>query len=131
MRFTVAPFVDRRRRIIQANMEGFETTVRFPLDGIDEDKLSNPGFLASLCIYAEHDDGTTELIEGGVIYQDGVPIAIEFTISSFSRFQVVSVQDTSSSWLLIGLCIAGAIILIVLVGILIAVYRRRKVQQTE
>jgi len=114
-------------RIIQTNMERFATTVRFPLDGIDEDELSDPDFLSSLCIYVEHDDGTTELIQGKIIYENEIPVAIECEISNFSRFQIVSVER-SNLWLTIGLCVGGAVVVILWIILLI---RKRRNEKNE
>ncbi len=110
-------------RIIQTNTQGCETTVRFPLVGISERQLNDPDFLSTLRVYVEHDDGTTELVEGKIVYADGVPIAIEFQICSFSRFQIVSVHNAVSSWLIIALC---SVILLALVCVLLRKRSRRK-----
>jgi len=90
-------------RVIQTNTENCETTVRFPLSGIDEGQLSDPDFLSTLRVYVEHHDGTTELVESTIVYDGDVPTAIEFQICSFSRFQIVSIQSAITPWLIIAL----------------------------
>ncbi len=111
-------------RIIQTNTGSCETTVRFPLTGINEEQLNDSEFLATLCIYVEHDDSTTELVEGEIVYEGAVPIAIEFQICSFSRFQIVSVQPAGNSWLLIGL--VGVVLLFLLTCLLLRKRSRHK-----
>jgi len=99
-------------RIIQTNTQGCETTVRFPLGGIDDAALNDPDFLSTLRVYVEHDDGTTELVEGEIVYSNGVPTAIEFQICSFSRFQIVSVPGAIDPWLIVALCGAGTLLVL-------------------
>lgn len=86
-------------KTIQTNMEGVSTTVILPLEDLSDAQLSDEEFLKTLCIYVEHDDGTTELISGSLVYTDDLPTGIQFEIAGFSRFQVVSIQaETSYMW---------------------------------
>lgn len=117
-------------RVIETNMEGYLTTVQLPLNDIDQSKLADPKFLSSLCIYVEHGDGTTELITGKIIYNGAIPCAIEFKISNFSRFQIVSIEP-ASPWVTIGVCIGGAVILIILIIIMIYRIRKNKSKQEK
>jgi hypothetical protein len=115
-------------KTIQTNMEGYNTTIVLPFEDISEEQLADPAFLDTLGIYVEHDDGTTELIYGTVVYRNDEPFGIQFEISKFSRFQIVSVKETAQSpWLLISVC-AGGILLAALVIMLLIISRKRKAQ---
>ncbi len=119
-------------RMIQTNMESFATTVTLPLEGLTKEQLADEEFLKSLCVYVEHDDGTTELVYGTLVYTDDIPTGITFDISKFSRFQIVSVNKTgaSSQWGLIA-CLAGGIMLILLIILLLILNRRRRRSQVQ
>jgi hypothetical protein len=113
-------------KTIQTNMESFATTVTLPLDGLSEKQLADKVFLETLCVYVEHDDGTTELIYGTLVYTDNMPTGIQFDISKFSRFQVVSVAQpaVASPWIWI-VCVAGGMLLILVIILLVVIRRRR------
>ena len=113
-------------RIIETNMEGYIATIVLPFEGLDESKLNDPDFLDTLYVYVEHDDGTTELISGKVVNRDGAPYGMQFKISNYSRFQIVSIAAASNSGLLIGICIGAAVLLILLIVLLVLVQRNRK-----
>ena len=49
-------------KTIQTNIESFATTVTLPLEGLSAEQLTDEAFLQTLCVYVEHDDGTTELV---------------------------------------------------------------------
>jgi uncharacterized repeat protein (TIGR02543 family) len=117
-------------RIIETNMEGYLTTVQLPLRDIDQSKLADPKFLSSLCVYVEHGDGTTELITGKILYDGTVPCAIEFNISNYSRFQIVSVKP-AGPWDTTVFCIGGVVILLILLIIMIYFIWKSKSKQKQ
>jgi len=114
-------------RIIETNMEGYATTVILPLEGLSAEQLADEAFLETLWIYVEHDDGTTEIIQGTLVYTDNVPTAIAFDISKYSRFQVVSVEQAAEgrTWIWI-VTVASGILLLFLIILLATVRRRRR-----
>ncbi len=115
-------------KTIQTNMESFATTITLPLEGLSEEQLADEEFLKTLCVYVEHDDGTTELAYGMLVYTDNIPTGIRFDISKFSRFQVVSVEQAASSpWIWI-VCIASGGLVILL---LLIIRRRRRQKQVQ
>lgn len=115
-------------RTIQTNMENFAATIILPLEGLTNEQLADEAFLKTLCVYVEHEDGTTELVYGTLMYTNNVPTDIRFNINKFSRFQVVSIEHSAASpWIWV-VCAAGGILLISAI-ILMSVLRRRK-QQT-
>ena len=116
-------------KTIQTNMESFATTITLPLEGLSEQQLADEEFLKSLCVYVEHDDGTTELVYGTLVYTDNVPTGIQFDISKFSRFQVVSVAQaaTASPWGWIA-GVAGVVLLLLVITLALTLRRRRQVQ---
>ena len=59
-------------KTIQTNMESFATTITLPLEGLSEEQLADEEFLKTLCVYVEHDDGTTELAYGMLVYTDNI-----------------------------------------------------------
>lgn len=77
-------------RKIETNFTSFETTVVLPLAGIEIPTQNRAQFLAGLKVYIEHSDGATELVSGSIVYENGQPYGISFTINKFSRFQIVS-----------------------------------------
>ncbi len=114
-------------KTIQTNMENLATTIILPLDGLTNEQLKDETFLKTLCIYVEHEDGTTQLVNGTLVYTNDVPTQIRFSISKFSRFQIVSIERSAASpWIWI-VCIAGGILLISAI-ILLAVSRKRNLQ---
>jgi hypothetical protein len=115
-------------KTIQTNMESFETTITLPLEGLSEEQLADEAFLKTLCVYVEHDDGTTELVYGTLVYTDNIPTGIRFDISKFSRFQVVSVEQTAASYTWIWIACIAAGVLLGLVILLLVLIRRRKGQ---
>ncbi len=116
-------------KAIQTNMESFATTVILPLEGLSGEQLADEEFLNTLCVYVEHDDGTTELVYGTLVYTDGEPTGMQFDISKFSRFQIVSVSQAAASteWIWI-VCFADAGLLILVVILLLVLQRRRRRQ---
>lgn len=111
-------------------MEGYATTITLPLEGLSDEQLSDGEFLKRLCVYAEHDDGTAELVYGTLVYTDGVPTGIRFEISQFSRFQVVSVQKVAATSPWIWIVFLGGV-LAALGILLLAAARRKKRKQAD
>lgn len=111
-------------KTIQTNMENFSTTIILPLENLTNEQLADEAFLKSLCIYVEHEDDTTQLVNGTLVYTNNIPTHIRFSISKFSRFQIVSIERSAvSPWIWI-VCIAGGILLISAI-ILLVVSRKR------
>ncbi|WP_245238035.1 Ig-like domain-containing protein [Paenibacillus etheri] len=77
-------------RKIETNFGGFTTKVVLPLSGITIPTENRQAFLDALKVFIEHTDGTTELVSGTIQYENGVVKGIQFEISKFSRFQIVS-----------------------------------------
>jgi len=118
-------------KTIQTNMENYATTITLPLEGLSEEQLADEAFLKTLCVYVEHDDGTTELVYGTLVYTDNMPTGIRFDISKFSRFQVVSVEQAASSpWIWI-VCIASGVLLVLIILLLVIVQRRKRQTQVQ
>jgi len=119
-------------KTIQTNMESFATTITLPLEGLSEKQLADEAFLKTLCVYVEHDDGTTELVYGTLVYTDDMPTGIQFDISKFSRFQVVSVEQTAATgpWIWI-VCIAAGVLLVLIILLLVIIQRRRRQTQVQ
>lgn len=80
-------------RRIETNYSGSNAKVVLPLTGIDIPADNRQEFLDSMRIFIEHSDGSTELLTGIFLYQNGQPIEIEFTIAKFSRFQILSFYE--------------------------------------
>jgi hypothetical protein len=121
-------------KTIQTNMENFEVTVTLPLEGLSGEQLADEAFLATLGVYVEHDDGTTELLDGTLVYTDGVATGVRFPIDRFSRFQVVSVTEakpaaaTGNLW---GWILWSAGGLLALAGVILLAVRRKKKNEAE
>ncbi|WP_234530248.1 Ig-like domain-containing protein [Paenibacillus pseudetheri] len=77
-------------RKIETNFGGFTTKVVLPLSGVTIPTENRQAFLDALKVFIEHTDGTTELVSGTIQYENGVAKGIQFEISKFSRFQIVS-----------------------------------------
>jgi len=116
---------------IETNMEDLRATVTLPVKGLSEEQTADEAFLQTLCVYVEHESGSTELAEGTLVYADNVPVGIRFEIDGFSRFQVVSVEgaaaeaetEAPSPWIWIACSAAG---LAVLVAVFLLAVRRKK-----
>lgn len=80
-------------RKIETNYTGISTRVVLPLTGITVPETNRAAFLASLRIFIEHSDGTKEFIPGTFIYESSEPSGIEFAITKFSSFQLVSLTE--------------------------------------
>ncbi|WP_375102433.1 Ig-like domain-containing protein [Paenibacillus sp. RS8] len=83
-------------RKIETNFGGFNTKVVLPLSGITIPTENRQAFLDALKVFIEHTDGTTELVSGTIQYENGVATGIQFEISKFSRFQIVSFSPQSN-----------------------------------
>ena len=94
------------------------------------EQLADEAFLKTLWIYVEHDDGTTEMIQGTLVYTDNVPTAIALDISKYSRFQVVSVEQAAegSPWIWVFIVASGILLLLLIILLLTARRRRRNAQ---
>ncbi|WP_449602705.1 Ig-like domain-containing protein [Paenibacillus sp. Marseille-Q9583] len=84
-------------RKIETNFGGFTTKVVLPLSGITIPTENRQAFLDALKVFIEHTDGTTELVSGTIQYENGVATGIQFEISKFSRFQIVSFSAQSNN----------------------------------
>lgn len=82
-------------RKIETNFTGYKTMVVLPLTGIQLPASNLNQFLSELRIFIEHDD-STELLVGQVVYENTVPVGIQFEINKFSRFQIVNFVSSGS-----------------------------------
>lgn len=74
---------------IDTNMQSREATLFLPLkDGLPTDATERNRILNHLGIYAEHSDGTKELLQGKVVTVNNVT-GIQFTVQKFSTFALV------------------------------------------
>ncbi|WP_413377290.1 immunoglobulin-like domain-containing protein [Alkalihalobacillus sp. 1P02AB] len=71
-------------REIETNYNGFDTEVILPLDDVLYDGIN----LDMLRIFIEHTDGETKVVQGEIVYEEGQPIGIKFTINKFSTFTI-------------------------------------------
>nr|HPR40477.1 InlB B-repeat-containing protein [Oscillospiraceae bacterium] len=117
---------------IETNLEDLAAAVILPVKGLSEEQMADEAFLKTLGVYVEHSGGTTELVDGTLVYEDGEPVGIRFEINGFSRFQVVSVEEAvvtepaeaaPSLWIWIACAAAG---LAVLVAVFLIAIRRKK-----
>ncbi|MFD2328670.1 DUF4073 domain-containing protein [Cohnella sp. GCM10020058] len=74
---------------IETNLQSKEATLFMPLkDGLPTDATARNRILNHLGVYAEHSDGTKELIQGKVVTVNNVT-GIQFTVQKFSTFALV------------------------------------------
>ncbi len=115
---------------IQTNMSSLATTINLPLGDLNEKQLLNADFLKTLCIYAAHDDGSSALLAGTLIYEGGWPTHMRFENSHYTRFQVVSLEEPFAEtpiarpWALFYL--AGSLIFLLVLFLVCLTMRRKK-----
>lgn len=83
---------------IETNMNGREVNLTIPLKDISIpiDPAQRQTFLNDLGIYIEHSDGTKEFVKGEVVeYETGV-YGIKFTVTKFSNFTIVKLNQPIS-----------------------------------
>ncbi|MGC5328486.1 S-layer homology domain-containing protein, partial [Brevibacillus sp. SYSU BS000544] len=81
--------------MIETNYSNLRTKVMFPLDDVNlpTELTAQRAFLSSLAVYVDHMDGTNELKNGEIQYdQNGKPIGIEIEIDKFSTFTILSLK---------------------------------------
>jgi LPXTG-motif cell wall-anchored protein len=82
---------------VETNYSGFNTKLVIPFTGMTIPTENKNAFLDSLKVYIEHTDGTKEVKNGAIVYDNGNPIGIEITIDKFSSFQILSIDQSKSS----------------------------------
>jgi hypothetical protein len=99
-----AEFLDIPREI-ETNYTGLATEVTLPLTSlaIPTDPVARQRYLDSLRVYIQHSDGTKSVVRGTspgdipgtIVYENGVPTGIAFTIMKFSTFTMFRVMDAA------------------------------------
>ncbi|MBK5243334.1 LPXTG cell wall anchor domain-containing protein [Clostridium sp.] len=121
---------------IETNYSGFKTKLVIPFTGMTIPTENKNSFLDSLKVYIEHTDGTKEVKNGTIVYENGNPIGIEITIDKFSSFQVLSIDQSKSSssipktgspFDMMTLLILGGALMLTGFGVLMV--RRKKINQ--
>lgn len=84
-------------RKIETNYECVNAKVVLPFTGMTIPDDNRETFFRTLRVFVEHSDGTTELKEGTVVYQNGQPFGIEIEINKFSRFQIIELKSRTPS----------------------------------
>lgn len=85
-------------RTIETNYTGLATDVTLPLTHmtLPSDPTELGIFLDSLRVFIQHSDGTTRVVRGTgldaipgtIVYEGGVPVGIQFTLTKFSTFTI-------------------------------------------
>ncbi|MDG0790989.1 DUF4073 domain-containing protein [Cohnella ginsengisoli] len=74
---------------IETNLQSREVSLFLPLkNGLPTDAAERNRIMNHLGVYAEHSDGTKELIQGKVVTMNGMT-GIQFTVKKFSTFAIV------------------------------------------
>lgn len=74
---------------IETNLQGKEVTVLLPVkEGLPADQAGRTSVLNRLGVYAEHGDGTKELLKGQIV-DTSTTTGIRFTTQKFSTFSLV------------------------------------------
>ncbi|MFD2442860.1 S-layer homology domain-containing protein [Bacillus sp. CGMCC 1.16607] len=80
-------------REIETNYTGFETEIILPLKGMN----LTAQHVSNLRLFIEHTNGTKEVIvpgtNGEIIYENGLPAGLKFSIDHFSTFTFFQVSD--------------------------------------
>ncbi|MBK5242581.1 LPXTG cell wall anchor domain-containing protein [Clostridium sp.] len=121
---------------IETNYSDFKTKLVIPFTGMTIPTENKNAFLDSLKVYIEHTDGTKEIKNGTIVYENGDPIGIEITIDKFSSFQILSIDQsqnsssipkTGSPFDMMTLLILGGVLMLTGFGALMV--RRKKINQ--
>ncbi|HZG76467.1 MAG TPA: S-layer homology domain-containing protein, partial [Paenibacillus sp.] len=97
-------------RTIETNYTGLATDVILPLRDLDlpADPTERQRYLGSLRVFIQHTDGTTRVAGGNgpddvpatIVYENGAPVGISFTIPKFSTFTMFRVIANQPSFVL-------------------------------
>ncbi|MDC3419975.1 hypothetical protein NC661_06275, partial [Aquibacillus koreensis] len=72
---------------IETNYAGYRTEVILPLDDVLYEGID----LSMLRVFIEHSDGDLEVVEGELIYEDGLVTGLKFVIDKFSTFTIFEI----------------------------------------
>jgi LPXTG-motif cell wall-anchored protein len=120
---------------VETNYSGFNTKLVIPFTGMTIPTENKNAFLDSLKVYIEHTDGTKEVKNGAIVYDNGNPIGIEITIDKFSSFQILSIDQSKSSssipktgsrFDMMTLLILGGVLMLIGFGLLMIRRKRMK-----
>ncbi|PZT53784.1 S-layer homology domain-containing protein [Paenibacillus silvae] len=82
---------------IETNMQSREVTLTLPLgNSLPTDAAARQQALNNLAVYIEHSDGTKELVRGKLVKLADSSEGIEFTVTKFSTFTLVSVDGLNA-----------------------------------
>ncbi|WP_427179505.1 S-layer homology domain-containing protein [Paenibacillus sp. TC-CSREp1] len=83
---------------IETNMQSREVTLTLPLgNSLPTDAAARQQALNNLAVYIEHSDGTKELVRGKLVKLEDSSEGIEFTVTKFSTFTLVSVDGLNAA----------------------------------
>ncbi|PZT53781.1 hypothetical protein DN757_20720 [Paenibacillus silvae] len=83
---------------IETNMQGREVTLTLPLgNSLPTETAARQQALSNLAVYIEHSDDTKELVRGKLVKLADSSEAIEFTVTKFSTFTLVSVDGLNAA----------------------------------
>ncbi|MBU5353027.1 S-layer homology domain-containing protein [Paenibacillus barcinonensis] len=83
---------------IETNMQSREVTLTLPLgNSLPTDAAARQQALNNLAVYIEHSDDTKELVRGKLVKLADSSEGIEFTVTKFSTFTLVSVDGLNAA----------------------------------
>ncbi|PYE48894.1 S-layer family protein, partial [Paenibacillus barcinonensis] len=83
---------------IETNMQSREITLTLPLgNSLPTEATARQQALNKLAVYIEHSDGTKELVRGKLVKLTDGSEGIEFTVTKFSTFTLVSVDGLKAT----------------------------------
>ncbi|WP_434756388.1 DUF4073 domain-containing protein [Paenibacillus amylolyticus] len=83
---------------IETNMQSREVTLTLPLgNSLPTEATARQQALNNLAVYIEHSDGTKELVRGKLVKLTDGSEGIEFTVTKFSTFTLVSVDGLNAA----------------------------------
>ncbi|MDM5280857.1 S-layer homology domain-containing protein [Paenibacillus silvae] len=83
---------------IETNMQSREVTLTLPLgNSLPTDAAARQQALNNLAVYIEHSDGTKELVRGKLVKLADSSEGIEFTVTKFSTFTLVSIDGLNAA----------------------------------
>ena len=84
-----------RSMLVETNYSGYPTTLTlyFAKNGIEVPESDTDAFLASLRVFVEHSDGTTDLLTPTPVYENGRPVGVSIVIDKFSTFSIIRLLE--------------------------------------
>jgi len=84
-----------RSMLVETNYSGYPTTLTlyFAKNGIEVPESDADAFLASLRVFVEHSDGTTDLLTPTPVYENGRPVGVSIVIDKFSTFSIIRLLE--------------------------------------